>query len=112
MWLTKAPLGTRVLFKGPRRSVDQNSRLWAMLTDVASQKEHCGRKYSADVWKTLFMHAWQKEIDIVPALDGRGVVPLTRTSDLSKAELSELMEFIASWGVQEGVVFHDDQVAA
>ena len=29
---------TRVEFKGPKRTLDQNSRMWAMLTDVSRQQ--------------------------------------------------------------------------
>lgn len=107
------PPGTRVEFKVAKRTTDQNSRMWAMLTDVAQQKEHCGRRYPTTVWKCIFMSALGQEMVFVPSLDGSGVIPLGhRSSDLSKAEMSELMEFIAAWGAQNGVVFHDDQQVA
>lgn len=105
--IQQAPEGTRVEIKAAKRSLPQNDKLWSLLTDIATQKEHCGRKYTPEVWKVLFMHAWQKECTIVPAIDGRGVVPLTRSSDLSKQEMSELLEFLTAWCVENGVVIHD-----
>lgn len=105
-WAQSAPIGTRVEWKAPRRSVDQNSMLWALLTSIAEQHVHCGRKYPTDVWKCLLMQAWGREVKWIPSLDGSGVVPmLYRSSDLSKAEMSDLIEFILAWGAQNGVAF-------
>lgn len=111
-FIRQAPAGSRVEIKAAKRSLPQNDKLWAILSDIAAQKEHCGRKHTPEVWKALFMHGWQREVQMVPSLDGREVVPLTRTSDLSKSELSELLEFMIAWAVENGVTLHDAQVAA
>lgn len=112
-WAAQAPSGTRVEFKETKRSLPQNDRMWAMLTDIATQKEHCGRKYTPEIWKCLLMHAWGREVKFIPALDGEGVVPMVyRSSDLSKAEMTELIEFMFSWGAQNGIVFKDDEERA
>lgn len=106
-WINQAPAGTRVEFKAPQRTIPQNDRMWSMLTEVAAQKDHAGRKYSADIWKVLFLSALGREMQFVPGLNGEGFVPLgLSSSDLSKTEMSDLLEFIASWGAQNGVVFH------
>jgi hypothetical protein len=106
-WIRKAPPGTRVEFKGPRRSLDQNARMWAMLTDFASQVEHGGRKYSPEEWKAIFMHALGQEVRFVPSLDGQGFVPIgQKTSELSVSEMCDLQELITAEGAQRGVVFH------
>ena len=44
-WIRSAPDGTRLTFQEGKRTLPQNSRLWAMLTEVATQATHCGRKY-------------------------------------------------------------------
>jgi NinB protein len=107
-WIKGVPNNTRVEFKAPRRSLDQNSRFWASLTDVATQKEHFGRKYDAETWKCLFMQAWGREVKFVPTLAGDGIMPvMLSSSDLSKGEMSELLEFIYAWGAQNGVVFQE-----
>lgn len=112
-WAEKLPPGTRIEFKEPKRTLPQNDRMWAMLTDVARQATHCGRRYTADAWKILFMHACGREVQFLPALDGSTFIPWGQSSsDLSKQEMSELIEFIAAWGSQNGVVFHDDQEVA
>lgn len=107
-WLKQAPAGTRLEFKAPKRSLPQNDRLWAMLTDVATQKDHAGRKYTPDQWKVLFMHACGREVQFIPSLDNATFIPWGQSSsDLSKAEMTELIEFIHAWGAEHGVVFHD-----
>jgi NinB protein len=109
-WAQKAPAGTRIEFKAPRRSLPQNDRMWAMLTDVAAQKEHCGRKYTPDQWKVLFMHACGREVQFLPSLDGSTFIPWGQSSsDLSRQEMSELIDCIAAWGAENGVAFHDPQ---
>ena len=107
--LARVPEGTRVEFKGGRRTLPQNDRMWAMLTDVARQKEHAGRRFTPDQWKVLFLHAIGREVQFLPSLDCETFIPWGQSSsDLSKAEMSELIEFIQSWGVMNGVVFQDD----
>lgn len=112
-WVDKAPSGTRLEFKATKRSIPQNDYMWSILTDVATQKEHCGRKYTPDQWKVLFMHACGREVQFVPSLDGATFIPWgQRSSDLGKDEMSELIEFILSWGATNGVTFSQDRTEA
>lgn len=106
-WVAKAPDGCRVEFKEPRRSTDQNAKLWATLTDVASQATHMGRKYSSADWKSLFMHAMGREMTFIPTLDGKTFLPIgLSSSDLSKAEMSALLAFIESWAAENDIILH------
>jgi hypothetical protein len=112
-WLLAAPRGSRVEIKAPQRSTDQNARMWAALSDVATQLPYHGIKLTADDWKLLFLDALKREVRMVPNLDGNGFVSLGRSSsDLSKAEMSDLLEIIAAFGANHGVQFHDDQEQA
>ena len=107
-WASKAPPGTRVEFKATKRSIPQNDRLWAFLTEIAAQRDWHGVKLTADDWKLLFLDALKRELRIVPNLAGNGFVNLGRSSsDLSKEEMSDLLEFITAWGVEHGVQFND-----
>jgi hypothetical protein len=107
-WIAKAPPGTRVEFRAAKRTLPQNDRMWAMLTDVAQQAEHCGRKYTPDQWKVLFMHACGREVQFIPALDGTAFIPWgNRSSELSKQEMAELIDFMAAWGAEHGVSFNE-----
>jgi hypothetical protein len=112
-WCERLPEGTRIDFKAPQRSIPQNARLWAMLTDVATQLPWHGLKLTPQDWKFIFLDALKREVRIVPNIDGTGFVNIGRSSsDLSKAEMSDLLELIASFGAGHGVVFHDQESAA
>lgn len=112
-WVTKAPPGTRLEFKQVKRSTDQNSKMWASLTDIAQQVVWHGQRLKPDDWKLVFLDALKRELRIVPNIDGNGFVNLGRSSsDLSKAEMSDLIEIIMAFGAQHGVVFNDQESAA
>jgi hypothetical protein len=112
-WIKSAPAGSRIEIKAPQRSLDQNSRFWALATDIASQATHNGRKYTAEQWRTIFLHALGKEVEFVPSLDGSTFLPLGQSSaDLSKAEMSALMELMEAWAAENGVVLHYRERAA
>lgn len=112
-WAWDAPVGTRIEWKAPKRSLDQNARMWAALTDIATQVKYRGLKLTPDDWKLVFLDALKREVRIVLNLDGTGFVSLTKSSsDLSKQEMSDLLEIIQAWAAQNGVVLHDQQEQA
>lgn len=109
-WLSKAPKDTRVEFKAPKRTLPQNDKMWAALTDVSAQIAHHGRKLSPDQWKLMFMDELEQESDLVLSLDGQRYINIgRRSSDLSIAEMTDLIEIIYAWGIFHGVIFKDDQ---
>lgn len=111
-WIDRAPAGTRVEFKAPRRSIDQNALLWSLLTDIASQVVWYGQKLSAEDWKDVLTASLRKA-RVVPGIDPGTFVPLgMRTSDMSKSEFSDLIELIYAFGAQQGVKFHIEENAA
>lgn len=109
-WIRQAPVGTRLTFKASKRSVDQNSRMWALLSIVAAQLVWHGQKYSTAEWKDYFMHAYRGE-KWMPAEDG-GMVPIGRsTSDLSKDEHSELTALIEAFCARQGLDTSEQEAA-
>jgi hypothetical protein len=106
--LSKVPFGTRVEFKATKRSLPQNSRFWAMLSDVAAQVEWHGLKLRPTDWRLIFLDALKREARIVPNIDGDGFVNLGRSSrDLSKGEMGDLITLIEMFGAKHGVKFND-----
>jgi hypothetical protein len=106
-WIEKAPWNTRLEFKGPARSLDQNAKLWACLTDIAQQVEWYGAKLSAEDWKDV-MTASLRRARVVPGIDPGTYVPLgMRTSDMSKEEFSNLIELVVAFGTERGVVWSE-----
>ena len=90
--------------KPQTRSLEQNSRLWAMLTDISEQVEWYGRKLTPDDWKNVFTASLKKQ-DVVPGLDGGFVVLGASTSKMTKAEMSDLQTLMEAFGVEKGVTF-------
>jgi len=112
-WIDAAPNGTRVQYRGPKRTLPQNDRMWAMLTDVATQAEHCGRKYTTDQWKVLMLRACGREVQFIPALDGSTFIPWGQSSsELSVDEMTALIEFMFAWGAEHGVELNEPRAPA
>jgi len=112
-WIEQAPAGTRITFKDSKRTVAQNDRMWAMLTEVAVQLPWHGLKLSPDDWKLIFLDALKRELRMVPNIDGTGFINLGRSSsDLSKAEMADLITLIEAFGAQHGVTFREPETAA
>lgn len=108
-WLKSALAGGHKMIIDVRpesktRSLEQNSRLWAMLTDISEQVEWYGRKLSPDDWKNVFTASLKKQ-DVVPGLDGGFVVLGASTSKMTKGEMSDLQTLIEAFGVEKGVTF-------
>ena len=112
LWAWAKPLlmaGHRLVLvvKPETRSLAQNSRLWAMLTDISRQVDWYGNKLTPEEWKDVFSAALKKQ-KVIPGLDGGFVVCGQRTSRMTRAEMSELQELMAAFGAERGVVFHDE----
>lgn len=104
-----APRGSVLNVKPPKRTIDQNSKLWAMLSDVSRARPD-GRELTPDVWKALFLHALDQSIRFEMALDGNGMVPIGfRSSRLSKEQMSDLIETIYEYGARHGVVWSEPE---
>lgn len=86
------------------RSDAQNSLMWSCLSDIAKQVDWHGQKLSADDWKDMATAALKRQ-RVVPGIDGGFVVLGQRTSRMTKAELSELVDFLHALGDQRGVVW-------
>lgn len=102
-WVNKAAPLSRVEFKGPTRSSDQNALMWALLTEIADQLPWHGRKLKPEDWKDLFTASLRRELRMVPNLNGDGFVLLgMRTSDMSRQEMGELIDMILAFGAEHG----------
>lgn len=102
--VTRAPEGAVLNIREASRTGEQNDKMWAMLSDIARAKPQ-GRVLTTDVWKALFMASCGHQVRFEPTLDGQGVVPLFRSSRLTKAEFSDLIEAIYAYGAEHGVLW-------
>lgn len=89
------------------RSNAQNRRMWAMLADIARQIVWHGQKLDSEDWKHVFSASLNKQ-RAVPGLDGGFVVLGTRTSKMTKPEMSDMIELMYAFGAQNNVTWRND----
>jgi len=102
-----APDDAVVIVKAGTRSADQNAKMWAMLSDISRAKPQ-GRRHTSEVWKCLFMSACGHAVQFQMGLDGNPFPVGFSSSKLSKAQMSDLIEFIYSYGAEHGVKWSDE----
>lgn len=90
--------------RSEKRSDPQNRLMWASLGELSRQVNWHGQKLTPEDWKDVLTAALRKQ-RVVPGVDGGFVVLGQRTSQMSKSEMSELLELIGSFGAQQGVEF-------
>lgn len=104
-WLQRGEEAALIVSE-PRRTLDQNAKLWPMLGDVSRQVQWHGQYLKDFEWKDVFTAAL-KRYRAVPGIDGGIVLLGMRTSRMTKAELSELIECIYSFGAEHDVVWSE-----
>jgi hypothetical protein len=80
-----------------QRSIEQNDRMWAMLTDVSEQVNWYGTKLEPEEWKDVFT-ASLKQQRAVPGIDGGFVILGARTSKMSIKAMCDLTELMFAFG--------------
>jgi hypothetical protein len=102
-----APDGSVMTVAKPRRTSDQNARMWALLSRISAAKPE-GRELTPDVWKSLFLHSLDHAQRFELALDGKGMVPVGfRSSKLTKEQFSDLFLVIEEYAARHGVDLDD-----
>jgi len=79
------------------RSLEQNSKMWAMLNDISKQVVWHGQKLHPEEWKQMITAAL-KRYRVVPGIDGGFVVIGASTSRMSIKEMIEVIEFAYAFG--------------
>lgn len=103
-----APWGHVVTVKAPTRSVEQNAKMWAMLSDLSIAKPE-GLMMTPDLWKAACMSACGHEVQFAHGLDGSPPFPAGfASSKLDKYQMMELIEFILAYGARHGVQWSNE----
>lgn len=98
-----APEGYILRLTEPNRSLDQNARIHAVLTEVGNMLGWKWNGFDVDVTdlKTVFAAAYRKikgtEERLVPGIDNQPVNLSWHTSTMTKRECAEFMEMIDAW---------------
>lgn len=103
-WIDRAPEGSLLrLITEPTRTTEQNAKLWPMLTDLSKQCQICGQSKPPETWKFVMMRALKHEVRYETDLNGEPFPIGFSTSNLSKSQFSELIEFMYAYGAENGV---------
>lgn len=112
MDVQNVPAGTTVEFRAPRRSLDQNNLLWSLLGQISKQVDWYGQKLSSEDWKDV-LTASLRRTRVVPGIDAGTFVPLgMRTSQMTKQEISDLLELVYAFGAERGVHFREVELVS
>lgn len=106
-----APLGAVVTIREATRTNDQNAKMHAMLSDISRAKPE-GRRHTPEVWKSLVMHACGHAVQFEIGLNGQPFPTGFRSSRLTVAQMSDLIEWIYQYGAEHGVVWTEPERAA
>lgn len=102
-----APEGYVVEIKEKTRTLEQNAKLWSMLTDISKQVNWYGNKLTQEEWKEVFSAALKKQ-RVVPGIDGGFVVCGESTSSMSRKEFADLIELMYAFCAQHEVVLSNE----
>jgi len=110
------PLEVSVKVHKPSRSLEQNSKMWAMLNDISKQiqrnvaypnGEIKQERLRTDEWKNFFS-GHLKGFKQIAGIDG-GLVMIGRdTSGMNKQEMTDLIELMYMFGARHDVAWSED----
>jgi hypothetical protein len=94
------------------RSLEQNAKLHAMLSDISKQCEFNGKKRNIDTWKVIMVSAHKiatgEKAEMAIGLEGEVINLRESTAQMSVKRLASLIEYVQAWGVENGVKFNDN----
>lgn len=88
------------------RTLPQNSKIWAIFTDMEKQLVWHGQKMSREDWKDLICHEWKSQ-KLIPSISGGFCVLNARTSKASKREISDLIEIAMAFGSSMNILWSE-----
>ena len=110
--IDRSPPGAVVTFEEARRTLAQNDKMHAMLTDLALAKPD-GRSMPVHKWKALAMDMAGCKPEWERSLDGESMVCVGyKSSRLSKAQMGDVITAIQAYAADHGVHLKDEEMAA
>ena len=100
--IDEAPADAVVNVAEAKRTLDQNAKFWAMLSDISRACPQ-GRRHPPEVWRSLAMHAAGWEVQFEHGLNGQPFPLGYRSSRLSKSQMADLITWLTKWGDEHGV---------
>lgn len=90
------------------RSIEQNSKMWPMLTDISKQVEWFDQKLQPEEWKDLATGSF-RGCKILPSMenDGRFITVGLSTSRMGKKDFSDFITYLYAFGAEKDVKWSD-----
>ena len=106
--IAEAPEGYVVTLEEPRRNLEQNALLWALLERFSRQLlwpvNGAMVRMDPEDWKHVLSAAFRREgARVAQGIDGGMVLLGARTSQMGKREFAEFIEFIQAVAADRGV---------
>lgn len=106
----------------PTRSLDQNAKFHAMISDISASVVFDGKQYKSDTWKIKLVDDFEHELliigeqlshpgEMILSLDGRRIISKpASTSKMQKQEGSKFIEYLYMKGAECGAKFKEKAV--
>lgn len=109
------------------RTLEQNDKIHAMLSDIANQAKHLNQVLDLDSWKRLCVDQFRKDciendiprladywkrqnFRLMPSLDGGSLVALgTQTRDFPKYVAAGLIEWLYKFGAENNIEWSEQE---
>ena len=85
-----------------KRTLDQNAKMWAMLTDISKQVVWYGKKLIPEEWKDVLTAGLKKQV-AVPAIDTGFVILGANTSKMTVKDMIDLIDLAYAFGNEHEV---------
>lgn len=96
------------------RSLEQNARMWAMLTDLSRQLmwpvDGEKQRLSKEDWKVVISAGLKRQQRVAKGIEGGFVMLGSSTSQMTMAEVAALIELMFAFGAIHGVQWTDPTV--
>jgi hypothetical protein len=105
--IDKAPINAVVKISPEQRSLDQNNKMWAMISDVSRQHQRIGIMYQKygkqSLWLLVGMRCSLKTAWTISHF------PIGfRSSNLSKAQMADLIEYMYFYGSKHDIKWSEE----
>jgi len=105
----------RIDEKKATRSLAQNEKMWAVLTDISRQVQWpvdgAMQFIEPEDWKHVLSAGLKRHQRVAQGVDGGFVILGQRTSQMSIGEMCELIELAQAFGVEHGVSWSEGRRA-
>jgi hypothetical protein len=107
-----APEKYNVSISEPKRSLDQNAKFHAILSDIAkSPITWAGKRRTVDEWKALLISghavATKEQGEVIPGLEGEFVAIRESSASMSVRRAASLIEYTLAFCGTNGIELHE-----